>query len=706
MERRKQRPKIVVCENNGVKIQVERKLQGLEIKKGNPFPLGVSRAENGLQFAVYAPDCDRIILRIYETGRKRAVYSIALEEENRIGYIFSVVLTGADLEGMEYTFEKKGRGMADPYARKVSGMEKWGYRSKKTEENGIRSVIRLSDTKAEVKADNQGEKEQWEKCWQADRQPRLSYSDVILYQLHVRGFTKHSSSRIEERGTFKGIERKLPYLKELGVTSILLLPAYEFDEQIKEEDLSDITKMHLEKYKDIDTQTEAFAEAIHIDASGKVQKPEEQTDKKLNYWGYSENAWYFAPKSAYAYDKANPEREFKELVAALHKEGMELLMDMHFAENTNPSFIIDCLRFWVLEYHVDGFRINDFVVPSYMAAQDAIIGSVKLLANSWDAGKICGKWDTKKTLAECNDGFMNNVRRFLKGDEGQVPEFLYHIKRNPETAAVINYVAVNNGFTLLDMVSYDRKHNEANGENERDGTDFNFSWNCGAEGRTRRKGVLELRQRQIKNALLMLFLSQGTPMLLAGDEFLDTREGNNNPYCQDNEISWLNWGLEKKNAEQLRFVKELIALRKAHPILHMPRELRGTDYAAVGYPDISFHGTRAWYADDASYNRMAAVLLAGKYAKIACREAGEHYAGQCFEREDDTFYIAYNMHWEKHEFDLPRLDGRGKWQIMIDTGAEKTVGQLLEKSCLLQPRSAVLMKAETAGRSVTEGSLK
>ncbi len=643
------------------------------IRKGNPFPLGVSKAENGIQFAVHIPNEKEIELCLYQKGKKLPEYSFAVGADYKTAHVFSVIVESQDLEGMEYAFKLKGRTVADFYARKITGMEKWGVRSKREEELGIRAVVNTVSLK---------EEKEWSSLWKADKSPNLPFEDVILYQLHVRGFTKHNSSKIAEKGTFKGIEKKIPYLKELGVTSLLLLPAYEFDEWIREEDLSGITKMHLEKYKDVKTEAEDMIGAINIDAFVKGEMSEKQADKKVNYWGYGEKAWYFAPKTSYAYDKTNPEREFKELVAALHKEGMELLMDMHFAKDTNPSLMIECLRHWVLEYHVDGFRINDNVVPAYVVAADPIIGSVKLLASGWDseqAGKLSGK---QKHLAEFNDGFMDNMRCFLKGDESQVPGFFYRTRRNPDYMAVINYIANNNSFTLQDMVSYDVKHNEANGENGRDGSDSNHSWNCGAEGKTRKKNILELRKKQMKNALLMLFLSQGTPLLLAGDEFGDSREGNNNPYCQDNEISWLNWDLEKKNEELLSFVKEIIALRKEHRILHMAKELRATDYAACGYPDISFHGMEPWYPDEAGYNRMAAVMLAGKYAGLK--------NGVSDGKEDDNFYVAYNMHWEEHEFALPDLN-EGVWEVLIDTGRSVVEAEPLEKVYMLQPRSVVVM---------------
>ncbi len=644
----------------------------IAIKKGTPFPLGASKKENGTQFAVYAPDFDEIKVHFYKLGKKQPDFSLELGLEYKIAHVFSVIVEEKDLEGMEYTFEIGGKEIADIYARKITGMEKWSVRTKKEEELGIRSVVYTKEK--EDKTKELEYREDFNQLWEEDKNPRLSFSDVILYQLHVRGFTKHSSSKIEEKGTFKGIERKIPYLKDLGITSLLLLPVYEFDEVMKE-DLYEVTKKHLEQYKEVKAVQET--EQLLNTEYAEIQK-----EKRVNYWGYSDNSWYFAPKKSYAFDRQSPERELKELIMALHKEQMELILDIYFPENTSADLMIECLRFWVLEYHVDGFRVNDNVVPSDIIVKDPVIGSVKLFANGWNEYRLPKmKKGQEKSVAEFNDGFMNDMRCFLKGDEGMVSAFFYRTRRNPTKVAVINYMANNNSFTLHDLVSYNTKHNEENGENERDGSDWNCSWNCGIEGKTRKKQILELRKKQMKNAMLMLFLSQGTPMLLSGDEFGDTREGNNNPYCQDNEISWINWDLQKRNAEHFSFVKELIAFRKVHRILHMKKEFRMSDYASFGYPDLSFHGTKAWYPDDNSHNRMAAVMLAGKYV------------GRVEEQEDNDFYIAYNMHWEKQEFGLPKLDNQMQWEVLIDTGRKNIEKQPLEKMYLMQPRSVALLVA-------------
>ena len=524
--------------------------------------------------------------------------------------------------------------MVDPYATKLTGRETWG---RLTEESVQRGAI--YDQAFD---------------WQQDSPPHIKYSDLYVYQLHVRGFTKHASSKVAQKGTFAGIKEKIPYIKDLGMNALLLLPCYDFDEQVITEEIT------------------MFEPA---------DKP------KLNYWGYAQPAFYFAPKASYAANKENPQLEMKEMIRELHVNRMEVILDMHFPEDTNVYLIIDCLRFWNLCYHVDGFRLNDNVVPVEIIAKDPVLGNVKLLSSHWTEEKhsLDTSLRQSRSVAEFNEGFLTDARRFLKSDEGQVRAFISRTKRNSKNIAVINYITSINGFTLKDLVSYDIKHNEENGEKDRDGTDYNYSWNCGKEGETKNKQVLVLRQRQIKNALLMLYLSQGTPMLLAGDEFGNSQKGNNNPYCQDNAISWLNWNQRKENDETYFFVKELIAFRKAHPILHTQEELTGMDYISCGSPDISFHGMKAWYVDDSNYSRLLAVMLNGDYQKLPCGS------------KDASFYIAYNMHWEAHSFDLPKLTKGRVWSLKWDTSLNTTLDnsemEVLEnqRNYLLKPRSVVVL---------------
>ncbi len=606
------------------------------VKQGMPFPLGVNETADGVQFALHVLYAKKCCLLLFEKGVMKPKITVDMEEY-RIGTVYSICFEKkglADFHGLEYLYEVDGKRIIDPYATKLTGRTKWGIDSQEAVQRG-----EIYDQTFD---------------WGNDSHPHIKYSDLYLYQLHVRGFTKHVSSKVAQKGTFEGIKEKIPYIKDLGMNALLLLPCYDFDEHIKREEV---------------TMFEP------VDAA------------KLNYWGYAHQAFYFAPKASYATNKENPQREMKELIKELHAQRMEVIMDMYFPKDTNAYQIIDCLRFWTLCYHIDGFRVNDNVVPVEIVAEDPVLGAVKLLSSHWIEEKhsLDTSHGQSRLVAEINEGFLMDVRRFLKSDEGQVRAFISRIKRNPKNIAVINYITSMNGFTLKDLVSYDIKHNEENGEKERDGTDYNYSWNCGKEGETKNKQVLALRQRQIKNALLMLYLSQGTPMLLAGDEFGNSQKGNNNPYCQDNAISWLNWNQRKENEETFLFVKELIAFRKAHPILHVEEELTGMDYISCGSPDISFHGTKAWYVDDSNYSRLLSFMLNGDYQTLSNGS------------KDNSFYVAYNMHWEAHTFDLPKLTKGRVWKLKWDTSLNTTLNskeiEVLEnqRTYQIKPRSVVVL---------------
>lgn len=602
------------------------------IKRGMPFPLGVSQTDEGVQFVLHAVHAKSCNLLLFESGEKEVKTRIDLKEY-QIGNVYSICFEKkkqTDFEGMEYLYEVNGISQIDPYATKLTGRTDWGVM---LEENMQRGVIYNPSFD-----------------WEGDTQLLINYSDLYVYELHVRGFTKHISSKVAHKGTFAGVKEKIPYIKKLGVNALLLLPCYDFEECIKEEEL------------------------------GMYEAKEEQ---KINYWGYAKSAYYFAPKASYAADKNHPQFEMKDMVKALHREKIEAIMDMYFPEGTDITLIIDCLRFWYLSYHIDGFRFNDNVVPIEMIAKDPILGAAKLLSTYWkeEDHQADTKEGGKRFVAEYNDGFLTDARRFLKSDEGQVRSFMHRFKKNPDNIAVINYLTSVNGFTLMDLVSYDIKHNEDNGEQGRDGTDYNYSWNCGKEGETKSKKVLNLRKKQIKNALLMLFFSQGTPMLLSGDEFGNSQNGNNNPYCQDNAITWLNWKNLEKHKELFLFVKELIAFRKAHPIFHVEKELTGMDYKRSGNPDISFHGTKAWYIDDSNYSRLLSVLLNGEYQTLSDGS------------KEDSFYIAFNMHWEAHTFDLPKLTRGKQWKLKWDTSKSKLEEEVLEdqRRYLVKPRSVVVL---------------
>lgn len=571
---------------------------------------GVSACRGVWQFCCIADCRHSLALCLYKkTGNLYA--KIDLLPYRIAGNVYSVRITGLRVKGLEYQYEADGQPFFDDYGKAPLVSRKWGIQAEK-----------------EQLARNGFYKEAFD--WGNDETLKLPYHQVIAYSMHVRGFTKHPSSGVKGKGTFFGIIEKIPYLKELGINQIELLPAYEFYELDSEKDR--LVKGH-PKYAD-ESKTKSVI--------------------KINYWGFKEGG-YFIPKAAYSCGK-DPVSEFKTLIKALHENGIELVMQFYFPPEVNRNLVSDCLKFWVTDYHVDGFHLKGENLPMDLLATEPLLADTKLYYTRYDKDRIFGgKCAVNRCLAEANQEFMTDMRRFLKSDEEMLHAFLYRQRRNPKDIHVINYVTAYEGFTLYDLVSYDYKHNEENGEDNKDGTDYNYSWNCGIEGGTRKKTVLALRMKQMKNAFTLLLLSQGTPMLLAGDELCNTQYGNNNAYCQDNETTWLNWKRTKQSNELFDYVKQLIALRKAHPILHKEEELRIMDYAGCGYPDLSYHGEFAWYPKMENHVRHVGIMLCGKYARLDKKT------------EDAFFFIAYNMHWEPHRFGLPKLPKGMKWKYCLDT---------------------------------------
>ncbi|MBQ2627685.1 MAG: glycogen debranching enzyme, partial [Eubacterium sp.] len=487
-----------------------------------------------------------------------------------------------------------------------------------------------------------------------------------------------------------GIIEKIPYLKELGVNCIERMPVFEFDE---------------------------FEHAREVNGR-----------KLVNYWGYS-TVGFFAPKAGYAVSApyGMEADELKNLIRQLHKNGIEVILDVvfnHTAEgnengpyisfrgidnrtyylltpdghyynfsgcgntmNCNHpvvrNFVLDCLRYWVSAYHVDGFRFDLASIMSRdedgtpmmdpplldLIAHDAVLGRSILIAEAWDAGGLyqVGTFPSWKRWSEWNGKYRDCVRRFIKGDAGCAPELYERIGgsedlyRGRSPMASVNFITCHDGFTLYDLVSYNEKHNEDNGEDNRDGTNDNDSWNCGAEGATRDPEINALRFRQMKNMLTILFTSRGIPMLLSGDEFANTQFGNNNAYCQDNEISWLNWNGRTRHPELFDYVRRLIAFRKAHPVLRRSRFDAG--YNGTGYPELSFHGTKPWELERSASTLSFAYLYAEDHEK--------------YKTEKDCFiYVMVNAHWEPHIFELPVIPAGMQWHLAFDSsGFSEEAGQ-------------------------------
>ena len=616
-----------------------------EYKEGNTLPFGVTKVAEGVQFAISLPDRKQCFLNLYRKGHKKPACRIELSREYKRGSVYFVTITGCREDSRsiasilsqeyEYTYEADGEEFVDPYAAVVYGREKWGKRNGK-DSGMLRGGISLEEFD-----------------WQGDCQLGTDFSELILYQLHVRGYTRHSSSQVSHRGTYDGLREKIPYLQELGINGILLLPCYEFNEiqsggQRKHGEPDNLQKQ----------QAASMAKSIRTAANEEKKRKQETEPVKLNYWGYgSSQNYYFAPKASYASDSQNAPQEMKEMVRQMHQAGIEVLLDIYFSPGTNVCLMEDCLRNWVLEYHVDGFRVNQEVMPSLVLVSDPILSGVKLLTSYWDTKMLgqAGVIRQENALAEYNEGFMNCARRFLKSDEGQVEDFANYFRRNAKDFSVVNFITYVNGFTMMDLVSYDVKHNHDNGERNQDGTQYNYSWNCGVEGKSRKKYIVSRRMCQIRNAFLMLLLSQGTPMILAGDEFGNSQNGNNNPYCQDNAITWLDWKQRETNQEIVEYVKKLIAFRREHPVLHQKEELHMYDTLSCGMPDLSIHGMQAWRADYSYYSRMLALLFYGEYQQKADGTP------------DDSIYIIFNMYWEARSFDLPNLPGDKEWYPAIET---------------------------------------
>lgn len=610
-----------------------------KIEQRYPLQLGVSQEFDNFIFCVAVPDAKECILRIYDSTSDLLLQEFRLEE--RIGDVCFITLPRSDVKGDCYRYFVSGQELIDPYAKRILGRENFGQRNfNETNEYGTWDFTDFD--------------------WQDDLALQLDYSDILLYKLHVRGFTMHSNSGVLHKGTYKGVMEKIPYLKELGVNAVLLMPCIEFNELPLQESVYGRPK----NFNDI-------------------QVPR----NKINFWGYTTEAYYFAPKASYASEPINCIREMKEMVKKLHKNGIEVLLDMHFSKEHRPIMILESLRFWKFEYHIDGFRINGNPCIEHLLATDPFLTKTKLLSSDWDVERIYRNVEPAyRNLAEYNDGFMTDIRRFIKSDEEQVGKFAHRVRKNPARCAVINYFADQNGFTLADCYAYDIKHNEANEENNQDGTNYNYSTNCGVEGKTNKKAVKQLRKLNMFNAITALLLCQGTPMLQAGDEFGNSQIGNNNAYCQDNEIGWVDWKQRKVNQALFEFVKRLIQFRKEHPLFHNKIELKGLDYIACGYPDLSFHGKKAWYPDYSNYSRIIGVLLNGEYALIDSKH------------KDITCYMIYNMHWEEHLIDIPNVGKIKDWEILFTTAEgfcdyDKVV---VSKSMRLGARSiAVLIGRKT-----------
>lgn len=558
---------------------------------GYPQPLGVTMRDGRMNFAVSVPVGKSCELLLYRTGEREPSEIYEMPQEDGLGEVRFLALEAFDEKKYEYNYRIDGHVCVDPFVKEVARTKQFGVRPD-VEKHEIRGCF------PEMEYD-----------WEGDSYLHIPYHEVIAYSLHIRGFTRHSSSKVKKKGTFAGAVEKIPYLKELGINQIQCMPVYEFEEMI---------------------------------------------GGKPNYWGYGKG-YYFTPKASYS-SNGHAAKELKDMVKAFHKAGIEVVLEMPFEQGILAQTAVECLKYYMLEYHIDGFVVNPYTVPWESLKQDPLLKGVKLMQK--------------------DDWFQNTMRRFLKGDEGMVWDVIWALKHHTNEDGKCNYITGHTGFTLQDLVSYDGKHNEANGEQNHDGPDYNYSWNCGVEGTSRRKCVMELRERQVRNALALLLTAQGTPCLLAGDEFGNSQKGNNNVYCQDNEIAWLDWNGLKKQETLFTYVKKLIALRKEHPALHKAELLSEQDKTGCGIPDVSYHGENAWQAP----------------AEVPSRQLGVMYSGE--DVDDVNCYVAYNMHWTKHSYALPTLSKKKVWyQVFATNEGIQTEERAVEnqKQIELEARSIVFL---------------
>ena len=649
---------------------------GFQVRPGFFLDFGATVIPGGVNFTIQSHKATSCELLLFHREAEEPFAVLPFPDNYRIGFCYSMIVFGLDIEEFEYAYrldgpydEKKGlrfdrtKILLDPYARAVTGQSHWGH--KNNPQHGYRARVVHSNFD-----------------WGQQRHTSIPMEDLIIYELHVRGYTKDASSGVKHPGTFDGLKEKIPYLKGLGVNAVELMPVFEFDE---------------------------MRDARLIDEN-----------LLLDFWGYNPVS-FFAPNTSYSSSKEyNREgMELKSLIKELHDQNMEVILDVvfnHTAEGNEfgPSFsfkgfdnqiyymltpdghyynfsgcgntlncnhpvvqnmILDCLRYWVIEYRVDGFRFdlasilgrNEDGTPLHQPpllrslAFDSILGNVKLIAEAWDAGGLyqVGSFPSWKRWAEWNGRYRDDMRRFLKGDDFLSQAAARRITGSPDLYdpvfrgrnASVNFLTCHDGFTLYDLYSYNEKHNEANGWGNTYGADDNNSWNCGVEGDTTDPSVLALRRKMMMNACAVLMCSRGTPMFLAGDEFADTRYGNNNPYCQDNLISWLDWSLLEKNRALYEFFRYMIHFRKAHACIR-----KDLEPSYLGFPSMSLHGLTPWKPDLPESSHTACVLFSGYDDTL---------------HKEDLVFLAVNTHWCSAALTLPQLPDGYTWKIAVNTGDKK-----------------------------------
>lgn len=591
------------------------------VKPTNCLPLGSDITSDGVRFSAVCKSDDCGILLFPESGTKPV--KIPFTGRSRLGRIYAMEITNLKAP-CKYLIYDGDNCYPDPYMKAVYGYGMFG--------ESVSPISVLSEDSFAHKAPK----------------PNISFENSMFYMLHIRGYSAHNSSKIKEKGTFKGLAKKLDYISGLGFTSLILMPVYEFNEIIQ-------------------TATNKVPE--HIKNLGKFVNTTE-IKNKVNFWGYTDG-YYYIPKSSYAYtnDSVN---EFHELVEKCHEKGLEVILQFKFPDRFGAREITDILRFWANKYNIDGFQLIGSNNYAFEIANDPALDDIKL---------ICDDSCTLMGAANTNTGYINNsfipdMRSFLKGDPNKANDALKNLRDVNPNRPLINAIARQDTMRLYDIVSYNEKHNEDNGENGRDGSDYNYSWNCGIEGATRKKIITDLRNKQIKNGLVFTFLSQGAPLIYSGDEFGNTQFGNNNPYNQDNPTGYIKWSSSTQSNQIINTVKRLIDIKKSHPALRSNHLLTGRDSLSYGYPDISLHSNELWRPNLSPTSHSFGILYFDKY----------------FDSNDNRLlYFAINMHWEEYRIALPNSDKGYDWKILLSTDDNNSI---TKKEVVLSPRSIMILETD------------
>lgn len=657
-------------------------VEGFKIRPGFFRMYGACVASNGVSFTINSHGATRCTLLLFKPQAPKPYARIPFPDSYRIGDTYSMLVYDIKPDEFEYAFSFDGpyepaKGLLfneenvllDPYSRAVTGQRKWGEKPESGKDFEYRARVVKSSFD-----------------WGNIKQLEQPFEDLVIYETHVRGYTKDKSSGVSAPGTFAGLKDKIPYLKDLGINAVELMPIFEFDEM----------------------ESARVVDGVQL----------------YNYWGYN-TVSFFAPNTSYAFNEEHNHEgdELKSLIKALKENGIEVILDVvfnHTAEgnemgpcfsfkgidnnvyymltpdahyynfsgcgnvmNCNHpvvrSFIIDCLRHWAIEYRVDGFRFdlasilgrdqngapmaNPPILESL--AFDPVLGKMKLIAEAWDAGGLyqVGSFPSWNRWAEWNGRYRDDMRSFLKGDDGMAGNAITRITGSrdlysPESRghkASVNFMTCHDGFTLYDLYSYNEKHNEKNGWNNTDGDNNGHSWNCGAEGETDDPNVNGLRRRLIKNAFAALLCSRGPAMFFAGDEFCNTQFGNNNAYCQDNIISWLDWSRLEEFKEIHDFVRHMIQFRKEHPILR-----KMTKPSSCQFPEISVHNGTPFNASTDYKTKLIGIMYAGRNEE---------------DKEDDIVFYCMNAYWEPLVMQLPVLPNGKHWHVDTNTNAEYFDGE-------------------------------